>query len=280
MNNVRNVVVTGIPRSGTTLTAALIDSLDDAVCLSEPAWQDSWPREMAGRHTYAKRVCDDFERVRGILQSGGAVPDRRRRDGSAVCNYFPRDSAEGDSGAYAISPFSRSGLSGNFLLGMKHNAHYACILCELVEQPAFAVVAVIRHPVPTILSWRSLDLPVSQGRMPAGERFWPELAAVPESTDDILLRQVLIYRLFCERFLLLRPRIKLLRYEDIVADPSILGNSFGRGYVRKIEIERREPTFTDDTQTQQIRAYLRRYCQIAWELYPDLDDPALDTALR
>lgn len=34
----RNLVVTGMPRGGTTLLAALIDSSASAYCLSEPNW--------------------------------------------------------------------------------------------------------------------------------------------------------------------------------------------------------------------------------------------------
>lgn len=53
MSRIRNLIVTGIPRSGTTFTAAFVDGLDDAVCLSEPDWQDARPREMNDRGEYS-----------------------------------------------------------------------------------------------------------------------------------------------------------------------------------------------------------------------------------
>ena len=38
----RDLIISGIPRGGTTLTTALIDSLPNAVCLNEPQWHSDW----------------------------------------------------------------------------------------------------------------------------------------------------------------------------------------------------------------------------------------------
>jgi hypothetical protein len=265
---VRNLIVTGIPRSGTTLVSALIDSLDDAVCLSEPDWQDSWPREMHDRVAYAERLCEDFARVRRVLLADGEVPDRRQADGSAVTNYFPRSSQGGRTRAYTVLPLRRPGLSGDFLLGMKQNAHYSCVLPELAGQTDFAILAIIRDPVATILSWRSTDLPISEGRLPAAERFWPEIAELATATDDVLLRQVLIYRIFCERYQRLRDRVRLLRYEELIGDPSMLTRTFARQYVRQVSV-RQDDVTPAAADVEKIRAYLRAHCPIAEELYPN-----------
>jgi len=208
--------------------------------------------------------------VRGILLTGGEIPDRRNPDGSAVTNYFPRSGAGGRERAYAVLPLRRSGLSPDFLLGMKQNAHYTCVIEELIGQPDFDLVAVVRHPLATIRSWRSAtDLPISRGRLPAAERLWPELVALAESTDDVLLRQVHIYRMFCERYLAFGARLRLLRYEDIVRDKTLLSTPYARGYVREIALHA-DTTVADAAETALIGAYLRQHCPVAYQLYPDL----------
>jgi hypothetical protein len=266
----RNLILTGLPRSGTTLVCALIDSLRDAVCLSEPDWQDAWPREMNDRPAYAERIRQDFARVREVLLGGGEVSDRRAANGSAVTNYFPLASDGSRQPAYALQPFRRSGLSADFLLGMKQNAHYSCILDELARHEDFTIVAIVRHPLATIGSWRSAArLPIGHGRLPAAERFWPEIAHQAASTPDILLRQVGIYRLFCERYRALGSRIHLLRYEDIVDKPELLSAICGRDYVRTVEVN---PTAlpAGNEEMDAIARCVREHCAVASELYPDL----------
>ena len=261
----RDLIVTGIPRSGTTLTAALIDGLDDTVCLSEPAWQDRWPRETASPDAYVQQLVDDFARVRRDLLAGDGVVDRRRPDGTAVSDYF----RDGDR-PYELVEFRRSGLSENFLLGMKHNAHYSCVLPRIVAQPVFSVIAIVRHPLDVIRSWQSVDIPVRQGRLPAAENFWPDIADIARQTDDILLRQVLIYERFCERFMALRGKLALLRYEDIVRDPDVVAHAFGKNFARRVAIEIRERSFPNSDDVAAIRRYLRTHCPNARQLYPDI----------
>jgi hypothetical protein len=265
----RNVILTGIPRSGTTLVCALLDSLRDAVCLSEPDWQDEWPRITDDASAYAQRVRADFTRVRRQLLEGGEVADRRAEDGSAVTNYFPRAADGTRASAYALRPFVRPGLSADFLLGMKHNAHYTCALEQFIGHEDFTVIAIVRHPLAAIRSWRSAaHLPIGAGRLPAAERLWPEIAALASQTDDVLLRQAHIYRLFCERYLALGDRIHLARYEDIIANPDRLAAICARDYVRAVDVKP-TPMPADDESARIVR-YLREHCAVARELYPDL----------
>ena len=266
----RNLFVTGIPRSGTTLVAALIDSLDDAVCLSEPEWQDAWPREMTDPAHYATCMCSDFDRVRDVLYGGGSVTDRRQHDGAAISDYFPRVAGSHTQVATPVA-FHRDGLSGGFLLGMKQNAHFTCILDRLVEREDFAVLAIIRNPLATLSSWRSLDLPISQGRLPAAERFWPQVAEVARTEQDILLRQVRIYGLFCERYLALRDKLTILRHEDIVANLGLISDLCRRTFVREVTLRPSNSARLVDTAfRQQICDYIRVHCPAVLAFYPEL----------
>ena len=261
----RDLIVTGIPRAGTTLTAALVDGLDDTVCLSEPTWQDMWSREAASPAAYVQQLVDDFARVRRDLLAGNGIVDRRRADGTAVSDYFH----DGDQ-PYELVEFRRSGLSENFLLGMKHNAHYSCALPQIAAQPAFTVIAIVRHPLDVIRSWQSVDIPIRQGRLPAAEMLWPEIADIARQTNDILLRQVLIYERFCERFIALREKLALLRYEDIVRDPSVIARTLGKHFGRGTPIKIQGRSRLESDEVTAIRRYLRTHCPNAMELYPDI----------
>ena len=266
-----NLIVTGIPRSGTTLVTALIDALEDAVGISEPVWQSRWSRDSSSAERYCDRLRDDFRRVRRTLAGGGVVLDRRREDGSALTSYYrrlPGDAVEPDRRPV---PFSRPGLSRGFLLAMKHNAHYSCVLPALVRTGAFSVLAVVRHPVPTLLSWRSLSLPISRGRLPAAERFWPEISRARERSRDLLRVQVEIYDLFCGRYLSLRPRLDLLRYEDLLERPDGVESLLARRRIRSVAISPRDwADGHEEAEVDRVRDYVRRFCPNAAALYPDV----------
>lgn len=236
----KNVLITGIPRSGTTLVTALFDSLANSACLSEPSWQAQWVASARDAADLARRICADIPEIRYRILSGDAVEDRLAVDGKTVTNYFERTNSGSVNNAYEITHRRRIVKNEDFLLGIKHNALYTATLDNLVNMDGFKILCIVRHPVPTILSWQSLKVPVSYGRMPHGERFWPELRRIIATEPDILVRQIRILDLFCDRYLMLSAshssRVALVRYEDFVRDPGILENMTGSTYERQIPI--------------------------------------------
>lgn len=217
----RNIIVTGIPRSGTTLVASLIDAMPDAVCLNEPAWHASDKALTA--EDFTKWLVGEFAALRRKLRSGEAIPDRRAADGSAVTNYYHRNAEAGAiTDTFRIVPFTRLGLSESFTLAVKHNAIYSSILPELIASKQFTIIAIVRHPLQVLHSWRSLHLPVSRGQLPAAMAYWPEVAQLVRSDIELLQKQVLIYDAFCKRYWEYRKDIHLIKYEELIADSSKL----------------------------------------------------------
>jgi hypothetical protein len=215
----RNVIVTGIPRSGTTLAAALIDGLSDTVCLNEPHWHTA--RAAKDASGFAQWIEQDFEKLRRALLNGEPVPDRRAHDGKAVTNYY-RSHDGGMENTFDIVPFTRPGLGADFTLAIKHNGPYLAVLPDLIASSAFTIIAIIRHPVEVIYSWRSLKLPISRGEMPNAAAFWPELAAIIRQDVDLLEKQVKLYDLMCQRIYEYRAQLHLLPYEMLVKEPQRL----------------------------------------------------------
>lgn len=223
-----DILITGIPRSGTTLAAALIDGCPDTVCLSEPEHQLDLMRASGSASEFATNVVQDYARIRYILLAGGTTSDRRTSEGKAVSNYFSRESNGSPRLAiYSETEWSRHGLSGNFTLGMKHNALYTSILPELIALNHFLVLAIIRDPADAIASWLSLSLPVSLGRLPAAERYWGEMNELTEGSLALHDKQIFICELFCKRYLSSGPAIHLLRFEDFVRSPDLLYSAAG-----------------------------------------------------
>lgn len=221
------VLVTGIPRSGTTLVTAMINDLDRSLCLSEPSRHVEWLETSSSRREYADRVIGDFDSVLAEIKRNGKVFDRRSANGASVTNYFERGPGGKVCEKFTVMEVSVTVEGEDFLLGFKHNAHYTGVLSEFADS-GIPILAIVRNPVDVILSWRSLTIPITFGRLPAAERFWPEIAAIVQSDSDILQKQVRIYSLFTKRYLEFSGAVNVLRYEDIVEQPAILAGHFGR----------------------------------------------------
>jgi hypothetical protein len=218
-----DLIITGVPRSGTTLAAAIIDQAPDSLCLSEPEGHVDLMREAASPEDFVAKLCREFDSVRRAILSGGSVLDRRRADGAPVTDYFSDRLPDGRRGAaFVMRSIHRSGMSADFVLGVKHNALYAAVLPEIVESGRFRVVAIVRNPVAALMSWQAVDLPISRGRLPAGERFWPELVALGRADLDLTERQIRICDLIMHRFGQLADRIAVIPYEVFTADPAQL----------------------------------------------------------
>ena len=218
-----DLIITGLPRSGTTLAAAVIDQAPDSLCLSEPDGHLDLMSRAASAEDFVTSLCEEFDAVRRTILGGGSVLDRRRADGAPITNYFSDPLPDGRREAvFATRGVSRSGLSADFVLGVKHNALYVAVLPEIVNSGQFRVIAIVRDPVAVLMSLRTLDLPISRGRLPAGERFWPALAALGRADLDLTDKQIRICDLLLHRFGLLADRIAVIPYEVFVADPAQL----------------------------------------------------------
>lgn len=209
----RNLALTGLPRSGTTLACRLVGECADTVSLFEPMRIEEFPRGDAAAAT--AHVANYFHAARRQLMEHrtaaskvvhGAVPDNpfggRTDDGARVLQ-----ASEGELRV-------QEGLAPDFSLAIKHNAAFTALLPQLRE--ALEIVAIIRHPLAVLASWHSLSLPVSAGRLPAGEWLDPALAAALEAEPDLVSRQLRILDWFFDRYARI-DAARVLRYETIVA---------------------------------------------------------------
>ncbi len=210
-----DVLISGTPRSGTTLTCHLLNKVPDTVALHEPMRVKGFA-ELDGHTAIAEAVqtfCDGqreslHERGRAISKNvGGAVPDN------------PHGSEKGESGLRK-SKASKSEivvdkpLTEDFTLVIKHNAAFTAVLGDLVKR--FRVYAVMRNPLAVMTSWNSIDFNAQRGHVPAGERLDPRLRDALAALDDPLDRQLHLLDWFHEQWHRHLPPESFIRYEEVV----------------------------------------------------------------
>jgi len=203
---VRNVIITGVPRGGTTLAASKLDAEPDSVCLNEPEWHR--PNKDLSAGGFAQAIMKDFYYLREKMLAGEPVMDRRLEDGSAPTNYY------GSEKKLVNYPLVKKVLTRDFTLGIKHNGPYMAVLPELAALREFEIYAVIRHPLPVIRSWRRLKLPISDGRMPNATPYWPEMKAICNTQIDLLEKQVHMLDAMFARIDQYQKQLTILRYEE------------------------------------------------------------------
>lgn len=210
----RNIVLTGVPRGGTTLACKLLEGCVDTVALFEPMDVNALPPR--DRPAAIAAIGEFFDDVRARALRDGVVPSKQV-DGLLPDNLFAGPDAAGHRAMLAtpgfIAPVPRP--APGFTLAIKQNAAFSALLPELAS--TFPVIAIIRHPLAVLASWNSIHLPVSQGRLPAGERLDPDLATELDAESDLLARQLCVLEWFFSRFERFLPTSQVLRYEEMIA---------------------------------------------------------------
>lgn len=213
----RNIVLTGPPRSGTTLACRLLGGLPDTVALHEPIP----PRRFAGLETEGA-VLDSVDQFFGgmrrtILTRKVAIS--KHVDGEVPDNVYEGTSSGGELRAHAGKekgeiPVTKE-LQRDFSLVVKHPAMFTALLPVLATR--FSCYAVVRNPLSTLASWNSVDHNVRDGHAPAAERYDEGLKKELASTEDRTERQLRLLSWFFGRYDGTLPEDHVIRYEDVVS---------------------------------------------------------------
>ena len=239
-----NVLVTGLPRSGTTLACELLNLVPDVVALDEPmnkrmltqgATATPAPGPRKGRLRWptarfaapARRGVDAdlvVDNISGFLDTTRAsITDRGmaltrhvegRVLGSKVADTYGEGGLRGRLFARGEIHVDKQ-LSPDFVLVVKHNSGFAAVLPQLVKR--FPVTAIVRNPLSIINSWQTVPFPVQRGHASIAELLDPELAVALARIDDRIDRQFFLLSWFFGHFRDDLPDDGCLRYEDIVA---------------------------------------------------------------
>lgn len=235
------VLLTGLPRGGTTMACELLNELPDVRALDEPMDVIAMIRAAAGVQSAASdrargraasngaesldiaSIHAEIERFaaeqrRSILERGVAltkhvagrvngakVSDRREQDGQG-----PRVRLV-EIGEIPVAAPS----SPDFTLVIKHPVAFTALLPALLGR--FEVFAVVRNPLSVLASWESVPMAVREGRLGLPAAVAPDIARRLEEIDDRLERQLALLVWFYERYARTLPRARVVRYEDMIA---------------------------------------------------------------
>jgi len=213
--NRSNIILTGLPRSGTTLTCHLLNKVNNTIALNEPMTVNF------AKGTTKQQVCAEISEFftssrKSILQNkkiltthvNGSVPDNtfgnEKNNNGLRINHL-------ESAFIQIE----NDLSDNFTLCIKHMGLFALLLNELTA--LFPCYAIIRNPLAILASWNSVDLPLNDGHIPIAENIDPELSQKLNTMPDKIDRQFYILSWFFNHYKQALPRENIIRYEDIIA---------------------------------------------------------------
>jgi hypothetical protein len=207
-----NVLITGTPRSGTTMTCHLLNKLPETVALHEPM-QTGQLKGQDGPAAAVERFCDDQRR--SILEHGLALS--KHAGGAVPANPVGRDRSDLGLRKRVVSKGEITidkELSPDFMLAVKHCGSFTATLDRLVTR--FPVYAIVRNPLSMLASWSTVEFAVQRGRVPVAEGLDRELKAQLAAIDDVLDRQIHILTWFHERIRRYLPDEAIIRYEAIV----------------------------------------------------------------
>lgn len=226
-----DIVLTGVPRGGTTLACHLLNKLPDIVALHEPI---QWAAAAAATPEATDALIDSFFTTtrRSLLTEGtavsqqrnGRVPDNpmggyrpgqrwlpRRLQGVPLLRRMALRTYRVRRGAIRVD----KPLSLDFRLCIKHTGPFTARLPALTKR--YRCFGLVREPVAVLSSWQTIDFALRDGRFPEVERLEPaladELAGCPERLD----RQARLLAWFFDQLQRYLPAGHIIRYEEIVA---------------------------------------------------------------
>ena len=213
-------LITGIPRSGTTLLTNLISQDQGFLCFSEPAFIKNLKQQAGTAPELAALLAQKLTDIRSDIKAGIPVSMRvPKHSGDQLDNYFKRQSTGGQNTTVKSSEHQDVTLPKSYhdrTLVVKNNLLFTACLEDLSER--FRVTAIVRNPISAIGSWNSLDIPVSRGQVVTAEQYNKRVKSVVNS-QELLKRQIQIYQWFCGEYIRLQQHIQIIRYEDLVEDP-------------------------------------------------------------
>jgi hypothetical protein len=248
----RNLVLTGIPRSGTSLMSGIISSSPNAYCVNEVFYEPDELREQLAR-------------TRRALVTGVPVPNRYARDGSL-------SSDTRRNGARIRFEVAAGNYGPDSVVGSNVNVPYLNRLPQLTMSGA-RIVALVRDPVFTIASWNTEAVRYIPEHHVIDGDLHPRYRAADFPSTDRLERQAFIWRHYAELIGTFAgtESLRVLCYEQL-SDPTLdLAGAFGLEEIpSSVSLENRnQPERFDANELECVRQVASRaglpelYAQLA-----------------
>ncbi|QBQ54390.1 hypothetical protein [Nitrosococcus wardiae] len=232
--NKNNVIITGVPRSGTTLACYLLNKVPNMLALHEPMEVAEFAK--LSDDQICKKINDFFfQNRKSLLENktvisrhvGGKIPSNIvGLSLSQQIRAFPKQFIGSFMGlklnpkrklrkAIAVSGEIRidKELSPDFILCLKHPAAFSAKLDILMNH--FPSYAIIRNPLSVLASWNTVKF-MWDGHSLIAESLDISLANTLSRINDRIERQLYLLSWFFEKYYSILPVEHIIKYENIV----------------------------------------------------------------
>jgi glycosyltransferase involved in cell wall biosynthesis len=209
----RNIILTGLPRSGTTLACSLLGQLPEVVALHEPM-KPMQISDLSGSE-FIDRVVAFFDAMRQQIKTQGTAVSKSQA-GRVPRNPLGDEVIDGERVKTIDGTIISVGnvTTPRFDLCMKHPAMFTARLPVLAE--VFDCYAIVRNPLSVLLSWSDSGMAHGNGHSPAAESHDGDLAALLRTFPDVLDRQIALLDYMFARYRDVLPD-RTIRYEDVIS---------------------------------------------------------------
>jgi len=187
----KDFVLTGIPRSGTSLLSSLLCEPEDCFCFNEI-------------HFDVVTLPFFFMRMRKKLLAGELVPNRTSREGEVATDTQEK--------GVSVQEIGVAGKSRRLVLGSNVNILYLNQFDSMLSYK-YKVLVVVRNPLFTLASWNSEKASAIPEARITGEDLNSRWKNVHFSSQDNLDRQAEIWEHYANLIWSLRDQVKIIRYE-------------------------------------------------------------------
>ena len=272
----KNIALTGVPRSGTTLVVNLLNQVENVIALHEPIIAYRYLKGL-DRYESIEKIIQFFNDSRISLLNrklavtkhrNGLIPDNSITDeysGENVKELCRKDRME-----HGEIQFNKQ-LSESFDLFIKDPTLFTALLPDLKERiPTFAI---IRNPVSVLLSWNSVPFKISTGRIPPAEKYDKNLFNKLNQENSTLERQGIIMNWYFTNYLENLETTKIIKYEDIILTNGQVLSKLGidtRNLIVNLSDKNTNPIY-DKQLVESIITVIRKYYSQEFEQFYSFD---------
>jgi hypothetical protein len=209
----KNAIITGFHRSGTTLLCYLLNKLNNVVALDEPLDISLFRN---ADHDQIRSILESFFHEQRLLIKHKGVAVSKSQSGRVPSNQL--GDLQGEYGRLSVIDSHLINVDNvtisSFDLYVKHPAVFTAILP--VIETSFPCYISVRNPFSILLSWRATPFNVSRGRAPAAEMMNQDLCRRLDLERDTLERQLILLDFFFTQYSNSQFST-IIRYEDVVS---------------------------------------------------------------
>jgi len=261
----KTLLITGIPRSGTSLITKLISKQQNTICFSEPKWLKEIRHNNQNSEEFKNNLRQKIHQIRNEIKNGNPVEITVERG----TNYLPENYYNRRKNKIINLKETKKVYiehSKDLILCVKSNVLFTSCIEALVNEDSWRIYSIIRNPLFVLMSWRSLNIPISKGEIKIGEVYSQEIRKIVKE-EDLLIKQVKILDWFFKTYFYYNKNI--IKYEDLINNPQgILNKLLNRDDSNKFNLKSKnnEINYNNNEKDTLLKA-IENYAQNSRKIY-------------